>query len=150
MPTASYAILVIEDVSDHRELTTFALQARDLQVTSAANGAEAMQLLKTLVPSLIVTDLSMPKMDGWEVLKEVRANPATRHIPVIAMSAYVGNTDHDVALEAGFDAVLLKPVPTRTLYRTIMECIQRAGQEDSPQATSTADTGEPNSSGVGA
>lgn len=128
MSATPYTVLVIEDIADHRELTAFALEARNLRVTTVANGVEAMTSLTTLLPSVIVTDLSMPKMDGWEVLKEVRSNAATRHIPVIAMSAYVDIPDHDIALEAGFDAVLLKPVPTRTLYRTIMGCVQRAEQ----------------------
>src|SRR5690606_34273683 len=90
-----------------------------IRVQIARNGLQCLQLLDTVQPTCIVTDLSMPEMDGWEMLAELRANPQTKHIPVIAVTAYYSaDLAHD-ALKAGFDAYFPKPISPRTFVENL-------------------------------
>lgn len=117
--TPPHTVLVIDDQPDHLELTSRLLTAHAFHVLTARNGAEGMAMLQSAQPSAIVLDLSMPQMDGWEMMRLVRANPQTQAIPMIAMTAYLREEDRASAIVAGFDACLLKPVPTKTLITTL-------------------------------
>ena len=107
-------ILVVEDLDDDIHMASKVLRHNQVQVTTARNGLECLQTLEKIEPTAIIMDLAMPDMNGWETLVEIRANPATAHIPVIAMTAYGSSRVEADALDAGFNGYLPKPIkPTQ-------------------------------------
>lgn len=103
-------VLLVEDEYDSIEMVTEILQHYGFQVHIARNGLECLDVLEQGIdPHVIVTDLAMPEMDGWQTLSEVRANPHTAHIPVIAITAYHSVNVAQDAIDAGFDAYFSKP-----------------------------------------
>ena len=119
----TWRVLVVEDEYDSVQLVSKVLNYHQIEVDVAHNGHECMERLDKYEPTLIVTDLAMPGMDGWETLAAIRANPATRHIPVVAMTAY---DSVDVAAEAeraGFDAYFPKPVDPRSFVQSLADII---------------------------
>jgi CheY-like chemotaxis protein len=115
----SWSILVVDDEPDNVEVVTDTLAFFGLTVKSAPNGVEGLELLKTFTPDIILLDLSMPKMDGWEMRQAIKRNPATVQIPVIALSAHAMAGDKERALDAGFDGYLTKPIRIATLLEDI-------------------------------
>jgi two-component system, cell cycle response regulator DivK len=99
--------LVIEDSDDTRELYALALRLDGYVVAQARDGRAGLQQARDLVPGVIITDLAMPIMDGWEMTRRLRADPRTRHIPIIACSAR-DDTRHRADASAP-DVVLTKP-----------------------------------------
>src|SRR5512144_2603587 len=89
-------ILVVEDVPNILELLEVALRFKGYPVITARNGQEALERIDQIVPSLIITDILMPKMDGWAMVQRLRANPHLSHIPIIFLSAtYVAPDDRE-------------------------------------------------------
>lgn len=103
-------VIVVEDTYDDRQLVSTILEHSGIKVELANNGLECLELMKSSLPTLIVTDLSMPEMDGWEMLKQLRNNPATKSIPVVAVTAYYSADVAQDAINAGFDGYFTKPV----------------------------------------
>ena len=83
---ARIEILVVDDSPAYRHLISTVLEANNFSVVTAENGEEALEMLKTYKPDLIVSDLMMPKVDGYELIDRVRDNPDTKHIPVIMLT----------------------------------------------------------------
>jgi CheY-like chemotaxis protein len=108
--TEKWRVLVVEDEYDSLQVVSKVLQYHHIHVTVARNGRECLQILPEVNPTLIVMDLAMPEMDGWETLVEIRANPATAHIPVVAVTAYGSDRVASDALQAGFNGYFPKPV----------------------------------------
>ena len=101
-------ILIIDDYADNRELFRLMLEAAGHRVCEAEDGLTGLEMAQAEMPALILADLSMPQLDGWGLLKELRANERTRHIPCIAVTASVdGERARDFA--ESFDAYLPKP-----------------------------------------
>lgn len=115
----NWQILVVEDTADDVQLVSTILQHSGITVHTATNGKEALKLLETLKPTCIISDLSMPVMDGWEFLKQVRANPASQNIPVIAVTAYYSAELAADAFNAGFLGFFPKPVNPRTFVQQL-------------------------------
>lgn len=113
-------ILVVDDNGSNREYARQVLTSH-WEVEQAEGGPEALAALQESVPDLILLDLSMPVIDGWEVLRTVRARPATRALPVVACSAHAMRGDRERALAAGFDAYLTKPYRPTELVSMIEE-----------------------------
>lgn len=112
-------VIVVEDTYDDVQLASAILKHYGAIVKVAHNGKECMDLLQHVIPEIIVTDLSMPEMDGWEMLSQIRSADATRHIPVIAVTAYDSvDVAHD-AVNAGFDAYVAKPLSPHTFLQYI-------------------------------
>jgi CheY-like chemotaxis protein len=109
----NWTVIIVEDTYDDMQLATAILQYDGIEVLMANNGSECLQLLNSVQPTLIVTDLAMPEMDGWQMLDEIRANPRTAHIPVVAVSAYYSANLEQDARNAGFNACFPKPVSPR-------------------------------------
>lgn len=109
----NWTVIVVEDTYDDRQLATAILEYNGIDVHVANNGNECLELLQSIQPTLIVTDLAMPEMDGWQMLGKIRANPKTAHIPVIAVSAYYSSNVANDAKLAGFNACFAKPVSAR-------------------------------------
>lgn len=125
----AWSILLVDDEPDNLEVVADSLSFFGLKVKTAANGAEGLEVIKDFMPDLILLDLSMPKMDGWQMRQHVKANPETQHVPVLALSAHAMAGDRERALEAGFDGYLTKPINIATLVDDIRKALQAVHPE---------------------
>lgn len=115
-------ILVVEDVANVLELLEVTLRFKGYEVASARNGVEGLEMVEKVKPVLIITDILMPKMDGYAFVQKLRTNPATRRIPVIFLSAtYVTPEDKKFALSLGATRFIEKPIDTEDFLLTIAE-----------------------------
>jgi CheY-like chemotaxis protein len=109
-------IVMIDDQPDNLIPLTFVLTRYAATVRVAQEGEQALGMIDTAHPDLVLLDLSMPGMNGWDMLKAIRANPATASLRVIAVTAHAMQTDRERALEAGFDGFISKPFrPSRVV-----------------------------------
>lgn len=120
-------ILVAEDERDIRDLITFTLQFAGHQITAVSNGADAVSKAKEILPDLIMTDVRMPKMTGYEACKAIKADEATKHIPVVILSAKGQDEEVDQGKDAGADDYILKPFAPDQLQRRIGEILAKFG-----------------------
>lgn len=128
METNQSPILVVEDMLQIRGLLEVTLRFEGHPVESASNGEEALEMIKERHPALIISDILMPKMDGFAMLYNLRKNPETRDIPVIFLSAtYVTKEDKDFALSLGAARFLEKPIDTADFLLTIGEVLAEGG-----------------------
>jgi two-component system, cell cycle response regulator DivK len=111
-------ILIADDYEDNLELLRLLLVAADYEVIEARNGDECLKLARKVRPDLIMADLSMPVLDGWEMFRALRADALTSSVPCIAVTAH-GDSDRSRALQAGFDAYLSKPFRGSELLETV-------------------------------
>jgi CheY-like chemotaxis protein len=117
-------LLVVEDVPNILELLEVTLRFKGYTVITATNGQEALDLIAKEPPALVITDILMPKMDGYALVHHLRTNPKTSHIPIIFLSAtYVTPQDRDFALSLGAVRFLEKPVDTQEFLLTIAEVL---------------------------
>jgi CheY-like chemotaxis protein len=112
-------LLYVEDNDDNIYMLSNRLQREGFVVVIARNGSEGVQLAHSELPDLIIMDLVLPGMDGFQATRELRLSPATRDIPVIALSASVLPEDQHRAIEAGCDAFEIKPVDFTSLLEQI-------------------------------
>ena len=112
------SILIIDDYADNRELLRIMLEANGYVVREAADGLEGVRAAREEIPDLILVDLSMPGLDGWGVLKELRSSQETRDIPCASVSASP-DSDRLQSLDRGFDACLTKPFRRKELIGTV-------------------------------
>jgi two-component system cell cycle response regulator DivK len=108
-------ILVIDDERANLKLAEIVLRSEGFTVFTATDAISAFEVLKTCDPTIIVMDIQLPGMDGWELTRRLNRNIATSHIPVIALTAYGTKGDEERAREAGCVAYFAKPVSTREL-----------------------------------
>ncbi|GIL14298.1 MAG: response regulator [Chloroflexi bacterium] len=120
-------ILVAEDERDIRELINFTLMFAGHQVTQAANGAEALELALQIKPDLVMMDVRMPKMTGYEACRQMKLHDETRQIPVVFLSAKGQDEEVQTGLEAGAVAYILKPFAPEDLTRRIAEILSQNG-----------------------
>lgn len=111
---ATKKILVVDDMPDNRELFLQYLE-EDYKIVEATNGREAVQMAIEHLPDLILMDLSLPEMTGWEATSILKQNDSTKQIPVIALTAHAMTGDREKALAAGCDDYLTKPVVASVL-----------------------------------
>jgi two-component system, cell cycle response regulator DivK len=102
-------ILLVEDFADAREMYSDYLRFSGFRVETATNGQEALDQARNLDPDLILMDLSLPGIDGWEATRILKADPATKHLTIVALSAHALATDADGARTAGCDGFIAKP-----------------------------------------
>ncbi len=112
-------ILLVEDQEMNRDMLARRLKKRGYEVSIAVDGAEGVERARAESPDLILMDMSLPVMDGWEATRILKADEATQAIPVIALTAHAMSTDREKALEAGCDAYETKPVELPRLLGTI-------------------------------
>jgi len=112
-------VLVVDDMDDGREICAEYLAFRQYRVATAADGFEALAKAAELLPDIILMDLSLPGIDGWETTRRLKGDDLTRHIPVVALTAHALRSAHDQAVEAGCDAVITKPVLPKDLESEI-------------------------------
>ena len=101
-------ILIVDDYADTRELLRLMLEAAGHRVCEAEDGREGLKMAQTEMPDLILADLSMPQLDGWGLLRELRADELTRRIPCVAVTAFV-DRERERNFPQSFDAYLPKP-----------------------------------------
>lgn len=118
-PPAGKHILVVDDYADALDIWAIYLQSMGYQVSTAADGLNAVAKAEQLLPDLIVLDLELPGLTGFEVAKRLRANPDTTHIPLIAATGYSHARQLDQARQSGFDAVVVKPCDPDMLVQEI-------------------------------
>ncbi|MFI5398847.1 MAG: response regulator [Candidatus Binatia bacterium] len=102
-------ILVVEDDTDNRRIVARALSVEGYRVVEATDGVEALSQARTEHPDLILMDLALPNMDGWEATRRLKGDPQTRSIPVVALTAVAMRGDEEQARAAGCDDYLPKP-----------------------------------------
>ena len=118
-------ILIAEDERDIRDLIAFTLELAGYQVVTANNGQEAYQLTVSELPDLVLTDVRMPKMTGYEACKLIKQDPATQHIPVVFLSAKGQEAEVQTGLDSGGDEYLLKPFAPDQLTKKVAEILRR-------------------------
>jgi CheY-like chemotaxis protein len=116
-------ILIADDYEDNLELLGLLLTAAGYQIKEARNGQECLTQALAQIPDLIMIDLSMPVLDGWEVFRQLKANSFTARIPCVAVTAF-GDSDRYRALEAGFDGYLSKPFRGAELLETVAQLLE--------------------------
>jgi CheY-like chemotaxis protein len=102
-------VLVVEDYQDAREMYAAYLQFSGYDVAEAGNGVEAIEKTQALMPDIVLMDLALPRMDGWEATRRLKSDPRTRHIPVVALTGHALAGHAEGAREAGCDAFVTKP-----------------------------------------
>jgi CheY-like chemotaxis protein len=112
-------ILLVEDQEMNRDMLSRRLKKRGYEVLIAVDGAEGLEKARAEAPELILMDMSLPVIDGWEATRRLKADEATRGIPVVALTAHAMSTDREKALEAGCDAYETKPVELPRLLETM-------------------------------
>lgn len=120
-------ILVAEDERDIRELINFTLVFAGHKVTQAANGAEALELAPQVKPDLIMMDVRMPKMTGYEACRQMKLIPEIKDVPVIFLSAKGQDEEVQTGIEAGAVAYILKPFAPEELTRQIGDILKQNG-----------------------
>jgi CheY-like chemotaxis protein len=117
-------ILVVEDIPNVLELLEVTLRFQGYEVISAHNGEEALEILETVTPALIITDILMPKLDGFSFVQKLRRNPKTQNLAVIFLSAtYVTPEDRNFAMSLGASRFIEKPIDTEDFLLTIAELL---------------------------
>jgi two-component system cell cycle response regulator DivK len=117
-------ILAIEDHEENRRLLRDLLTSVGYELIEAITGEEGVAIAEAQLPDLILMDIQLPGIDGYEVTRRIKANPALRHIPVIAVTSYALSGDDVKALEAGCDAYVTKPFDPAELLAKIGEFLQ--------------------------
>ncbi len=117
-------LLLAEDNDLNRDMLTRRLSRRGYSLLEATNGEEAVEVAGEEIPDVILLDLSMPVMDGWEAAGHLKDDEETADIPIIALTAHAIKGDREKALEAGCDAYVAKPVDMDELVDTIEEMLE--------------------------
>ncbi len=116
-------ILIVEDNAWNRDLLTQILQD-GYEVLVAEDGVAGVKRAIEELPDLIVMDLSLPKLDGWKAAAQLRQNPLTKHIPIVAVTAHAMTDAMEKAAAVGIDAYMVKPIDERRLLATIEEQLE--------------------------
>jgi len=128
---AEKKILLVEDNPVNRRLAVFLLRSQGYEVREATTAQEALELLEKERADLIVMDIQLPGMDGLEVTRRIKAQPATADIPVIAVTSYAMKGDREKALAAGCVGYVTKPIDKNTFIQEIAACLaEKAKIED--------------------
>jgi CheY-like chemotaxis protein len=121
-------ILLVEDNEMNRDMLSRRLVRGGYDVTIAEDGARGVEMATSDSPDLILMDMSLPVIDGWEATRRIKATPELRKIPVIALTAHAMATDRDKALEAGCDDYDTKPIELQRLLGKIETLLAAAGR----------------------
>lgn len=113
-------IVVIDDEPDSLEVARFILDFYGANVYTATNGVEGIALVEKIKPCFVISDLSMPEMDGWEFIQALKAMRDTENVPVIALTAHAMRGDRERAIAAGFHNYLTKPLTATTFIDELL------------------------------
>jgi CheY-like chemotaxis protein len=120
-------ILLVEDNMDNRDMLARRLQRGGFDVRLANNGREGIILAEECHPNLILMDLSMPVLDGWEATRRIKANPGLKSIPIIALTGHAMKNDREKALAVGADDYVSKPIDFTALIKSMQYWLEHAG-----------------------
>jgi two-component system cell cycle response regulator DivK len=120
----SKQILVVEDQEDNRRILRDLLTSAGFDLVEATTGEEGVTLAETQRPDLILMDIQLPGLDGYEATRRIKANPALHQIPIIAVTSYALSGDDVKARQAGCDAYVTKPFSPRALLATVREYLR--------------------------
>ena len=116
-------VLLVEDNPDNFELVRFLLEHEGHQVLAGRTGKQALEIARRELPDLVLMDLSLPEMDGWEAARELKADQSTRAIPLLAITAHTLPGDRKRALESGFDGYISKPINVQNFHGEIQRVL---------------------------
>lgn len=116
---SDWKVLIVDDEPDNLGVLELIFRFHKATVFTADSGPAGLRLLESEDLSLLLVDIQMPAMSGYDLLEAVRKNPRSRHVPVIAVSAHAMAGDSERALEAGFDGYVTKPISAMTLAETV-------------------------------
>ena len=122
--------MVVEDFEDIRQMLALELRKQGYEVVEVADGREAVEMVKRRCPDLVLMDLSLPGWDGLSAAFRMRELEAMCHVPIVACTAHGAALHREVALEAGCDDFLMKPVDTRRLSEVVSRLLAERGDED--------------------
>jgi DNA-binding response OmpR family regulator len=126
MTKPNEAILIVEDIPNVLDLLEMTLKFQGYNVLTSRNGEEALETLEKVKPGLIITDILMPKLDGFAMVQKIRTNPETQNIPVIFLSAtYITPDDRSFALKLGASRFIEKPIDTEDFLLTVAELLSQ-------------------------
>lgn len=125
LDTRQVSILIVENEVSNRILIEKVLSTRGYRCISASNGQEALNILDSELVDLILTDLSMPVLDGYRTTQLIRARPALAHVPIVAVTAYALNDESEAALNMGCTEYLTKPFKPRQLLEVVERLLPR-------------------------
>ncbi len=114
-----HKVLIVDDFEDNRAMYAEFLRYSGIEVVEAKDGAEAVEKARTEMPDLVVMDLSLPVIDGWEATRRIKHDPRTRDIPIIALTGHALEGHSQGAREAGCEGFLAKPCLPETLLETV-------------------------------
>jgi CheY-like chemotaxis protein len=120
-------ILVVEDNQDIREMAVRQLKRRGYEVVEAEDGEKGVQAAGRQIPDLVLMDLNLPALDGWQAIRRLRSDPKTKGIPIVAITAHTTSGDRDAGYEAGADAFVTKPIDFAKLLERIDSLIGKRG-----------------------
>ena len=115
-------VLIVEDNEMNRDMLSRRLQRKGFDVEIAVDGQEGIDMAASGSPDVVLMDMSLPVIDGWEATRRLKADPATKSIPVIALTAHAMEGDREKALEAGCDDYDTKPINFKRLLEKIDSC----------------------------
>ena len=135
-------VLIVDDEPDNVEVLQMALQFFGMTVHSVQSGQAALDHLTTTTPDLILLDISMNPMDGWETRVRIKADPKNAHIPIVALTAHAMDGDKERALQAGFDGYVPKPIKVPTLLNDIQTTLAENKPVETAVEVNTSRSGE--------
>ncbi len=128
-------ILLVEDNEMNRDMLSRRLERKGYVVVLATDGQSGVEMAESEAPDIVLMDMSLPVLDGWEATRRLKAKPATRHVPVIALTAHAMSGDRDKALDAGCNDYDTKPIDLPRLLGKIESLLgDAASQKDSAGA----------------
>ena len=130
-------ILIVEDDPDISQLLTITMKKAAFEVAVSENGYEAIDLIRRQPPDLLILDLMIPGIDGFEVCREIKREPRTANVPVLILTARGEEIDRIIGLELGADDYVVKPFSPRELLLRVRAILRRSGQEYHPKAVFT-------------
>src|SRR5205823_10643210 len=116
-------ILIVEDNEANLRLLTYLLEAKGYEIRGAGDAQQALLMVESFRPRMILMDLQLPGIDGYELTRRLKSNPATREVVIIALTAFAMRGDEDKARAAGCDGYITKPIDTRALPGKIAELL---------------------------
>jgi two-component system cell cycle response regulator DivK len=119
-------VLIVEDNDKNMKLARDVLQNKGYRTLEAVTGEEGVKLAKENIPDLVLMDIQLPGINGIEAFKQLRADPKTAHIPVVALTASVTPTDRSAITAAGFDAFVGKPINLKEFVETVKRIVDGA------------------------
>ncbi|MFN8531748.1 MAG: response regulator [Anaerolineae bacterium] len=123
MTITSWNVLVIEDEADSMELVQGLLSYYGIESVGASTGEEALEMLEKMVPTLIIVDLALPGLDGWDILQRLKSHRSLSRVPRVAITAFHTPELAEQAIENGFDAYFSKPIDATSFVRELQAIV---------------------------